>query len=101
MYWGVESHIVERFEQAGVPKENIRMEKDQFIFRAPDKGPAEVIEMFRTFYGPTMNAFDAAEMEGKADELKNQLIALVESQNTRTGGGTEMPATFMRVTVNV
>jgi len=101
MTWGVKSHVVEYFEQAGVPQENISMEKGTFLFRAPDKSPSEVIEMFRHYYGPTMNAFDAADKNGKTAELKNQLIALVEAQNTSSHGGTEMPATFLRVTVEV
>jgi hypothetical protein len=101
MTWGVEPHIVERFEKAGVAKDNISMEKDTFLFRAPDKSPAEVIELLREFYGPTMNAFDAADKNGKTDELKRQLVALAEAQNTKAGGGTEIPATFLRVTVKV
>jgi hypothetical protein len=77
------------------------MEKNTFLFRAPDKSPAEVIETFRNFYGPTMNAFDAASKSGTADELHAQLVALAEAQNTKTDGGTEIPATFLQVTVNV
>ncbi len=70
MTWGVESHVVERFEQAGVSKDNISVEKNTFLFRAPNSSPSEVIELFRKFYGPTMNAFEAAEKNGMTDELK-------------------------------
>ena len=42
MTWGVESHIIERFGQAGVPKENISMVKDTYYFASPDKSPAAV-----------------------------------------------------------
>ena len=101
MTWGVESYILERFEQAGVPKECIKMEKNTFLFRAPDKSPANVIETFRKFYGPTMNAFEAADKNGKMDDLNGQLIALAEAHNTKAGGGTEIPATFMQVTVKI
>src|SRR5438094_6412130 len=65
MTWGVESHIVERFGQAGVPKEKISMLKDTYSFMSPDVGPTEFIDLFRRFYGPTMNAFDAADKSGK------------------------------------
>src|SRR5450432_3425087 len=61
MTWGIESHIVERFWQAGIASEKISMVKDTFHFVSPDKSPAEVIDSFRRFYGPTMNAFEAAE----------------------------------------
>src|SRR5258708_12712489 len=50
MTWGVESHIVERFGQAGVPKEKISMARDTFRFVSPDKGSADLIESFRRFY---------------------------------------------------
>ena len=69
MTWGVESHIIERFGQAGVPKENISMVKDTYYFASPDKSPAQFIELFEKFYGPTMNAVEAAQKNGKAEEL--------------------------------
>ena len=101
MTWGVEAHIIERFGQAGVPKENISMIQDTFRFVSPDKTPADVVESFRRFYGPTMNAFEAAEKNGKVEELHNQLLELAAAQNTATGGGTSIPATFLRVTVRL
>jgi ubiquinone/menaquinone biosynthesis C-methylase UbiE len=99
MTWGVETHILERFGQAGVPRENISMVKDTFLFVSPDKSPAEVVESFRQFYGPTMNAFEAARGSGKEEELHSQLLELADAQNKSTDGGTSIPATFLRVTV--
>ena len=101
MTWGVDSHIIERFGQAGVPKEKISMVKDTFHFISPDKSPTDVVETFRRFYGPTMNAFEAAQNSGKTDELHNQLLELAKAQNKSTVGGTSIPATFLRVTVRV
>lgn len=101
MTWGIETNIIERFGAAGVPAENISMVKDTFNFVSPDKSPAEVIEIFRRFYGPTMNAFEAAQNSGKVDELHGQLLDLANAQNTSTGGGTSIPATFLRVTARV
>ncbi len=101
MTWGVDTHIVERFGRAGVPREKISMVRDTFYFVSPDKNPAEVIELFRQFYGPTMNAFEAAQKNGKADELHHQLLELANEENTRTDGGTSIPATFLRVTVSL
>jgi hypothetical protein len=96
----VEARILDRFGQAGVAPERITMVKDTYWFAAPDKSPADVIDLFRNFYGPTMNAFDAAAKSGSADALQGQLLDLAKSQITATGGGTSIPATFMRVTVN-
>jgi ubiquinone/menaquinone biosynthesis C-methylase UbiE len=101
MTWGVESHIVERFGAAGVPSEKISMVRNTFYFMPPNKTPAQVIDAFREFYGPTMNAFEAAGKDGRTDELYSQLVALAESQNAGTDGVTVIPATFMRVTVSV
>ncbi|MDX2028741.1 MAG: methyltransferase domain-containing protein [Alphaproteobacteria bacterium] len=101
MMWGVESHIVERFSQAGITKDNISMAKDTYSFIAPDKSPAQVIDLFRHYYGPTMNAFEAAGKNGKTEELHKQLVELAQAQNKDTNGGTAISATFMRVTVQV
>jgi ubiquinone/menaquinone biosynthesis C-methylase UbiE len=101
MTWGVESHIVERFAQAGVPKENISMVQDTYYFAHAEKSPAEFIELFEKFYGPTMNAVDAARRNGTADELHTQLVELANSQNKSKDAGTFIPATFMRVTVSL
>ena len=101
MTWGVDTHIIERFGQAGIPKEKISMIKDTYHFISPDKTPAQVIDSFRKFYGPTMNAFEAAQQSGKAEELHNQLLELAKAFNKSTDGGTSIPATFLRVTVSV
>src|SRR5277367_5727859 len=99
MTWGVESHIIERFGQAGIPREKISLTKDTFHFISPSIGPAQVIESFRRFYGPTMNAFEAAGKGGKVEELNSQLLELAHAQNKSGSVGTFIPATFMRVTV--
>ncbi len=101
MTWGVDSHVIERFGQAGVPKEKISMVKDTYHFISPDKSPAQVIDSFKRFYGPTMNAFEAAQQSGKTEDLHKQLLELAQSQNTSTGAGTSIPATFLRVTVSL
>ena len=101
MTWGVDANIIERFGQAGVPKENISMVKDTFHFRSPNKSPADVVESFRRFYGPTMNAFEAAQNSGKVEELHGQILELANAQNKGVDGGTSIPATFLRVTVSL
>lgn len=99
MTWGVEAHILERFGQAGIPAEQVEMAKDTFHFRAPDKTPEDLIEIFRLYYGPTMNAFEAAEKNGQAGELRRQLVEQANAANRAKDGGFEIAATFMRVTV--
>lgn len=101
MLWGVDSHVTERFEKAGVPREKISMTRDTFVFLSPDKTPAHFIHLFRHYYGPTMNAYEAAEKNGKPEDLHRQLVDLANAQNQSKNGGTRIPATFLRVTVSV
>ena len=101
MTWGVESNIIERFGNAGVPKENISMVQDTYYFASPDKSPTQFIELFETFYGPTMNAVEAAQKNSKAEELYKQLVELADAQNKSKNAGTFIPATFMRITVSI
>jgi len=101
MLWGLDSHVVERFGQAGVPREKVSITKDTYYFVSASKGPAEFVDLFRRFYGPTMIAFEAAEPTGRAEELHTQLLALAKAHNKSTDDGTLIPATFLRVTVSV
>ncbi|TDH24658.1 class I SAM-dependent methyltransferase [Segetibacter sp. 3557_3] len=99
MLWGVESNVIERFEAAGVPKENISFSKETFTFSGP-LSPANFLGRFKDYYGPTMNAFEAAEKNGKAAQLQQELEALFISQNqSGRENATSIPATFLRVTV--
>ena len=99
MLWGVEEHVIERFASAGIPKENISFERVTFTFNAL-YSPAEFLRTFKNYYGPTMNAFEAAEKNGTAEELQQKLEELFISQNkSTTQGTTSIPATFLKVTV--
>ncbi|MEI9946438.1 MAG: class I SAM-dependent methyltransferase [Chitinophagaceae bacterium] len=101
MLWGVEDSVTERFVNAGVAKENISFIKDTFVFNSP-ASPAELVADFKNYYGPTMNAFEAAEKNGKSAELQRELEALFNSQNKSADkNATSIPATFLRVTVKV
>ena len=100
MLWGVEEQVIQRFTAAGVEKEDISFEKATFTFRSPNP-PAEFLERFRKYYGPTMNAFEAAEKNGKAADLQNELEALFNSQNqSGSKATTSIPATFLKVTIH-
>ncbi|MEO6584209.1 MAG: methyltransferase type 11, partial [Ferruginibacter sp.] len=94
MLWGVEEQVIDRFGKAGIAKENISFIKDTFYFNAPFS-PVEFVSRFKNFYGPTMNAFEAAEKSGKALELQQELEALFNKQNQSENENiTSIPATF-------
>uniref|UniRef100_UPI00286D1377 class I SAM-dependent methyltransferase n=1 Tax=Sphingomonas sp. TaxID=28214 RepID=UPI00286D1377 len=98
MLWGQEDKVRERFAKAGIAGEALTVERDSFVFRH-DGPPAELVDRFTQYYGPTMNALDAAEQSGRADELCRELGQLFEAQNqSGDPGRTEIPATFLRVT---
>ena len=81
MTWGVDTHIIERFGQAGVPRVKISMVKDTYSFISTDKSAALLVELLERFYGPTMNAVDAAQKSGKMEDLHYQLLELAKAQN--------------------
>src|SRR5213080_2007977 len=97
MTWGAENNVVERFTAAGVPADKISFARDTFTFDFPGT-PSAFVDEFRKYYGPTMNAFEAAEKQGRAAELQKELEELFNSQN-KSQNATSIPATFLRVTV--
>src|SRR5882762_5652668 len=101
MTWGVEENVIERFAGAGVPEEKISFERDTYTFNFP-AAPSELVAVFRAYYGPTMNAFEAAAADGREAELHAELDALFTNQNTSPSEDlTSTPATFLRVAVAV
>jgi SAM-dependent methyltransferase len=101
MTWGVEDNVVERFDAAGVPRDDVAFQRDTYWFHYPVP-PADVVAAFRDYYGPTMNAFDAAGENGRTAALERELVALFAAQNQSPDEGrTSIPATFLRVTVSL
>ena len=99
--WGVEANVIERFGAAGIPAGNITCQKDTYVFHYQGSA-SKYLDQFRNFYGPTMNAFDAAAKNGKAEDLHAELDMLFNKQNqAKTNGTTSIPAAFLRVTVHV
>ena len=99
MTWGIEKNVIERFEAAGVPRDRISFARDTYTFNFPG-APREFVDIFMRYYGPTMNAFEAAEKNGRAGDLQKELETLFESQNQSPSKGlTSIPATFLRVTI--
>jgi ubiquinone/menaquinone biosynthesis C-methylase UbiE len=98
MTWGVESHITERFGKAGIPADRITLAKDTYLFQKSGVSEEAYMDLFIRYYGPTMNAYDAAKANAKEQQLRDELIALAKAFNKSTTG-IEIPATFMGVTV--
>ena len=97
MTWGDENIVRQRFEAAGIAPDDMHFERATWYFRQPGP-PSNLLSIFRHFYGPTMNAFEAARKDGREPELAHELDALFTAQN-RSASGTEIPATLLKVTV--
>lgn len=99
--WGKEDEVRARFAAAGIPDAHINCSREFYTFRF-DGAPRDFVNLFRTYYGPTMNAFEAAEKDGRADALNAELVALFEKENISGEiGRTEIPAAFLKVVVNL
>jgi SAM-dependent methyltransferase len=97
MTWGVEDEVVERFTAAGVPAEQVSFQRSTYTFDYPGS-PSQLVAVFKDYYGPTMNAFEAAAADGRESDLRAELEDLFNAQNT-SDDATSIPATFLRVTV--
>ena len=101
MTWGVEENVIERFGQAGIPADRISFARETYTFEYP-AAPTELLAVFRTYYGPTMNAFAAADADGRTEDLQQQLAGLFTGQNASPDPDTtSIPATYLQVSVNV
>jgi len=101
MTWGIESNVIERFSGAGIPSEIITFARETYTFESQES-PSKFLDAFRRFYGPTMNAFEAAERGGRANDLQGELEELFNSQNISSDRDTTtIPATYLSVTVQV
>ena len=101
MTWGLEDMVIARFAGAGVPRDRITFVRSTYVFEHPG-APSELLDDFSTYYGPTMNAFAAAEAEGRAHALRRELDDLFQAQNVSAKSTeTRIPATFLKVTVSI
>lgn len=101
MMWGIESQVVDRFVRAGVRADRISFARGTFRFNYPGP-PAAFVNEFKQYYGPTMNAFEAAQRAGRDGRLQEELEELFASQNDAPREGTtSIPATYLRVTVSL
>ena len=99
MTWGVEDNVIDRFAAAGVPEERISFQTDTYTFNFPGT-PSELLAEFRAYYGPTMNAFEAAAANRREADLQAELEELFNEQNASPSkDATSIAATFLRLSV--
>ena len=90
--WGVEETVRERFSE-GISKLDTKLQKITWVFPF---SPAEVVEHFRLYYGPTQKAFGALDEEKQA-ALRKDLEQLWATNNQATDGTTRLEAEYLEV----
>ena len=92
--WGKDDVVRERFSDgASDVKTAPRIVKFAFPF-----SPAEVVELFRVYYGPTHKAFGSLD-ENRQAALRKDLEELWTKHNTATDGTTSVDAEYLEVVV--
>jgi SAM-dependent methyltransferase len=92
LLWGNEATVRERLRD-GVA--DLHLTKRQYPFYYPFP-PSEVVEHFRTYYGPTNRAFIALEAAGQ-DALRRDLEQLWTEHNRATDGTTRYESEYLEV----
>jgi SAM-dependent methyltransferase len=92
LLWGDEDTVADRFAEGIQSLELVRRDID-FIFPF---GPAEVVEHFRKFYGPTQKAFDSLDADGQA-ALRKDLEQLWSDNNQASDGTTLVISEYLEV----
>jgi hypothetical protein len=93
LLWGTEARIKEMF---GAAASDIHAERRNFVFRY--RSPEHFVEVFRTYYGPTVKAFDALDA-ARQDALKRDILALIGTMN-RSGDGTMvLPGEYLEIAI--
>jgi ubiquinone/menaquinone biosynthesis C-methylase UbiE len=91
--WGTRARLTELF---GSEASSIKAEPRTFNFRY--RSPEHFLDVFKTFYGPVLNAFAALEPT-KREELQGDLHALIVRMN-RAGDGTMIvPSEYLEVVI--
>jgi SAM-dependent methyltransferase len=92
LLWGDEETVTERFAE-GISDLQLVRRKIDFVFLM---SPAEVVEHFRLYYGPTQKAFEALDPQGQA-ELRKDLEKLWSEHNRVADGSTRVESEYLEV----
>jgi hypothetical protein len=91
MLWGTEAHVRELF---GDDVTSFEAGKRTFTFRF--RSPEEFVSFFRTWYGPTLKAFESLDADAQ-EALDRDLVALAGRHDRLGGDAIAIPATYLEV----
>jgi len=89
--WGDESVVAERFGN----RAQLQMTRREFRFDFP-YGPEKVVELFKTYFGPTKTAFERLD-PAKQKAFQDDLLNLWKENNEATDGRTVIRGEYLEV----
>lgn len=92
LLWGSEDAVRERLADGTSGLQTSR-QSVRFVYPF---GPAETVEVFRVYYGPTFNAFNALDENGQA-ALYRDMTQHWTTHNQATDGTTDVPSEYLKV----
>ncbi len=91
--WGTRSRLAELFPPHAA---SVAAEARHFVFRY--QSPAHWLEVFRTYYGPSLKAFGALDPVAQA-ELAKDVTALIGRFNRSGDGSVVLPSEYLEVVI--
>lgn len=91
--WGDEETVMQRL---GGNFTDIKLTRKRYPSYQFPYGPESVVELFRTYYGPTKRAFAAVGPEGEV-ALRRDLVEVYTAHNTATDGTTFLDGEYLDV----
>jgi SAM-dependent methyltransferase len=91
--WGTKARLDELFGKAA---KSIDAESRHFAFRY--RSPEHFVELFKTYYGPTLKAFAALDTAGQA-ALRHDILSLVAGFNRAQDGTMVVPSEYLEVVI--
>jgi ubiquinone/menaquinone biosynthesis C-methylase UbiE len=93
--WGTEARLRELFDGKIA---DLKAEKRFYTFR--DRSPQHYIDYWRTYYGPTLKAFEAVGESGRG-ALEADMIELIGRFNAAEDGTMVVPSEYLEVVITV
>ena len=94
--WGDENHVVGLFEPLGA---RLAFARNEVVFRFDSADSA--VGLYERVFGPVVTARLLAETDGRAEELRGDMVAMYERHSEPTARGIEVPAEYLVVAGSV
>ena len=91
--WGTEARINEMFATSAV---SITAKRRHFNFRY--RSPEHFIDVFKTYYGPTLKAFAALDTANQ-QRLRDDILALIATMNRANDGTMIVPSEYLEIVI--